>query len=216
MEMYTKKWYILRCINHTLKQWCLPIQASLMQAGWAFWNIHLNSPTAWHRIWSMGAPNCWQRMSEWIQQVSSNLSRVPVSNTFTGNLSHVMNLLGSFPGGSVVKNPPAMQETWVWSLGWEDPLEKEMATHSNILAWKLQWTEEPGGLQSMGSQRMILLLMANTCVYTHDTFVLRPSLVGKLFQVCIFKWQLHVSQGIWDENILAIAKSFFLSYNKTI
>ena len=47
-----------------------------------------------------------------------------------------------------------MQEVWVWSLGWEDPLEKEMATHSNILAWGIPWTEEPGGLQSMGSQRV--------------------------------------------------------------
>ena len=50
----------------------------------------------------------------------------------------------------LVKNPPAMQETWVHSLGWEDPLEKEMATHSSILAWKILWTEEPDGLQSMG------------------------------------------------------------------
>ena len=47
-----------------------------------------------------------------------------------------------------------MQETWVRSLGWEDPLEKEMATHSSILAWRIPWTEEPGGLQSMGSQRV--------------------------------------------------------------
>ena len=47
-----------------------------------------------------------------------------------------------------------MQETWVWSLGWEDPLEKEMATHSTILAWRIPWTEEPGGLQNMGSQRV--------------------------------------------------------------
>ena len=54
----------------------------------------------------------------------------------------------------VVKNPPAMWETWVRSLGREDPLEKEMATHSSILAWKIPWTEEPGGLQSMGSQRV--------------------------------------------------------------
>ena len=53
-----------------------------------------------------------------------------------------------------VKNPPAMQETWVQSLGQEDPLEKEMATHSNILAWRIPWTEEPGRLQSMGSQRV--------------------------------------------------------------
>ena len=47
---------------------------------------------------------------------------------------------------------PAMQETWVRFLGQEDPLEKEMATHSSILVWKIPWTEEPGGLQSMGSQ----------------------------------------------------------------
>ena len=54
----------------------------------------------------------------------------------------------------LVKNPPAMQETWVRSLGWEDPLEKEMATHSGILACRIPWTEEPGGLQSMGWQRV--------------------------------------------------------------
>ena len=53
----------------------------------------------------------------------------------------------------MVKNLPAMQETWVQSLGCEDPLEKGMATHSSILAWRIPWTEEPGGLQSMGSQR---------------------------------------------------------------
>ena len=46
-----------------------------------------------------------------------------------------------------------MQKTWVPSLGWEDPLEKEMATHSSILAWEIPWTEESGGLQSMGSQK---------------------------------------------------------------
>ena len=54
----------------------------------------------------------------------------------------------------LVKNLPAVQETWVRSLGWQDPLEKEMATHPIILAWKTSWTEEPGGLQSMGSQRV--------------------------------------------------------------
>ena len=52
----------------------------------------------------------------------------------------------------IVKNPPAMQETWVQSLGWDDPLEKKMATHSSILAWRIPWTEEPGGLWSTGSQ----------------------------------------------------------------
>ena len=54
----------------------------------------------------------------------------------------------------MVKNLPAMWEAWVQSLGWEDPLEKEMATFSSILAWKIPWTEEPGGLQSMGLQRV--------------------------------------------------------------
>ena len=53
-----------------------------------------------------------------------------------------------------VKNLPAMQETWVRSLGWEDPLEKEMATHSNILAWKIPGTVEPGGLPSMELHRV--------------------------------------------------------------
>ena len=57
-------------------------------------------------------------------------------------------------GGSVVKNPPATQETQVPSRGWEEPLEEEMATLSRLLAWETPWTEEPGGLQSMGSQRV--------------------------------------------------------------
>ena len=52
----------------------------------------------------------------------------------------------------MVKNLPAMQETWVRSLDQEDPLEKGMATHSSILAWRIPWTEEPGGLQCIGSQ----------------------------------------------------------------
>ena len=54
----------------------------------------------------------------------------------------------------MVKRLPTMKETWVWSLGREDPLEKEMATHSSTLAWKIPWMEEPGRLQSMGSQRV--------------------------------------------------------------
>ena len=62
-----------------------------------------------------------------------------------------------FPGGSAVKNPPAIkepQETWVQSLGQEDPLEEGRATHSGTLAWRIPWTGEPGGLQSTGSQRV--------------------------------------------------------------
>ena len=59
-----------------------------------------------------------------------------------------------FPCGLAVKNPPAMQEMCVPSLGWEDPLEKGMATQFSILAWRIPWMEEPGRLQCMGSQRV--------------------------------------------------------------
>ena len=73
--------------------------------------------------------------------------------------SHRIKMGGSWggPSGSVVKNPPAMlgtQETWVRSLGWEDPLEEGMATHSSALAWRIPWTEEPGGLRPVESQRV--------------------------------------------------------------
>ena len=64
---------------------------------------------------------------------------------------------GAFLMSQWIKNPPAMQETqetWVGSLGQEDPLEEEMTAHSSILAWRSPWTEEPGRLQSMGSQRV--------------------------------------------------------------
>ena len=69
-------------------------------------------------------------------------------------LSDFIFYLYSFPDGSVVKNLPGMQGTWVQSLGWEDPLEEEMANYSSILACKIPWTEEPGRLQSMRSQRV--------------------------------------------------------------
>ena len=67
-----------------------------------------------------------------------------------------------------VKNLPVVKETWVWSLGWEDPLEKEMTTHSSILAWKISWTQEPGGLQSMGLQRVGHNWVTNTYLMTHN------------------------------------------------
>ena len=74
-------------------------------------------------------------------------------------VSRVFNLSSFFFSGAslmaqMVKSLPATWETWVWSLGWEDPLEKGMATHSSICAWRILWTEESGGLQSMGSQRV--------------------------------------------------------------
>ena len=75
-------------------------------------------------------------------------------SNFTSHESGGLPLLGTSLVAQRVKCLPAVQETWVQSLGWEDSLEKEMATHSSTLAWKIPWTEEPGRLQSMGSQRV--------------------------------------------------------------
>ena len=72
----------------------------------------------------------------------------------TGIITQIVNNNGAMMVAQTVKNLPAMQETWVRSLGWEDPLEKEMATHSRILDWGIPWTDEPGGLQSMLLQRV--------------------------------------------------------------
>ena len=70
-----------------------------------------------------------------------------------------------------VKCLPAIQETWVQSLGWEDTLEKEIATHTSILAWRIPWIEEPGGLQSMGSQRVRHNWATNTHTHTHTHII---------------------------------------------
>ena len=88
-----------------------------------------------------------------------------------------------------VKNLPAVQETWALSLGWEDPLEKEMATHSSILAWKIPWTEEPGGLQSMGSQKSWNNWATNTSTSTH-------------LMIIQWKWQICWRIWIWKTECL--------------
>ena len=92
---------------------------------------------------------------------SSSLGKVFWSSFFPFSL---FRLWASIVAQSV-KNLPAVQETQVWSLGWEDPLEKEMATHSSILAWKISWTQEPGGMQSMGSQRVGHDWVTNTYLF---------------------------------------------------
>ena len=86
-----------------------------------------------------------------------------------------------FPSGSAVKNLPAVQEMqqepWVQSLGQKDPLEKEMATHSSILAWEVSWTETPGWLQSMGSQRLRYDLATKQQWYVCHTNTIQISLI---------------------------------------
>ena len=69
-------------------------------------------------------------------------------------MSQNMDYARTFLVSQIVKNLPATQETRVQSLHWEDPLRKEMVTHSSIIAWEIPWTEDPGGLQSMGSERV--------------------------------------------------------------
>ena len=85
------------------------------------------------------------------------MSRVHISHnrkTGTTGFKGEYRLLGPSLVAQMVKRLSTMQETWVRSLGWEDPLEKEMAIHSRTIAWKIPWTEEPGRLQPMGSQRV--------------------------------------------------------------
>ena len=80
---------------------------------------------------------CFCYYTLWMWTKSSNLGAYPLRNE-------------SFLVAQMVKNLPAMQEAWIWSLVWEDPLEKGMAIHSSILAWRSPWTEEPGGLSLWG------------------------------------------------------------------
>ena len=76
------------------------------------------------------------------------------------------------PMDQAVKNPPAMQETRVWSLGWEDPLEKEMATHSSIIVWRILWTEEPGGPQSLGHKESDIHIIHKSKSYLGSLIIL--------------------------------------------
>ena len=109
---------------------------------------------AWSKLWENTVNDCYVKMS-------------------TG-----------FPGGSVVKNPPAVQEMRVRSLGREDPLEKEKTTHSSILAWEIPWIEDPGRLQSMGSQiGMTQWLNSNKDEYTGWCWIL-----GRCLKL-IFMWR---------------------------
>ena len=109
----------------------------------------------------------FSRQEYWSSLPSSSPGDLPDPGTEPGSPALQADSLPSEPPGKLiytyycanlvaqmVKNPPSMKETQVKSLGQEDPLEKEMATHSSILAWRIPWTEETAGLQSMGSQRV--------------------------------------------------------------
>ena len=92
----------------------------------------------------------------WIEEPGGlqSMGYQKVRHNWATSLIHSPSSWGTSLVAQTVKHLPAMQETWVQSLGQEDPLEEEMATHSSVLAWKIPWMEEPGRLQSMGSQRV--------------------------------------------------------------
>ena len=122
----------------------------------------------------------------------------------------------------VVKTLPAMPETWVQSLGQEDPLEKGMATHSSILSWRIPWTEEPGKLQSMGSQRVGHDWATNT--HTHTKFKNRQSLsimIEIRIEVTsgkVFGWEEGTGTFLGTGNVLSLylgnsCKSLYICKN---
>ena len=97
-------------------------------------------------------------VSSFVQSLSQDISESLCAFVYTvfspDQLSESFPLWGDFLTSQMVKNLPPVQETWVWSLGQDNPPEKGMATHSSLLAWKIPWTEEPGRLQSMVLQRV--------------------------------------------------------------
>ena len=99
-----------------------------------------------------------------------------------------------------LKHLPTMRQTWVPSLGWEDPLEKEMATHSSILAWKIPWTEEPGGLQRVEHNRATSL--SHTCAHTHQPIAFK-NLNGIPFIVlCDLKFSFNNSLSVQFSSVV--------------
>ena len=146
------------------RQWCwerLKAEGEERDRGWDSW---MASPIQWTWTWAnsgkwegTGKPGMLQSMGS--QRVEDDLAtqkqhclRTMCTYTFLNFIELLIENVRASLIAQLEKNPPAMQDTWVWSPGREDPLEKEMATHSSILAWRIPWTEEPGRLQSTGSQ----------------------------------------------------------------
>ena len=103
-----------------------------------------------------------------------------------------------FPRSSIGKNPLAMQETRVWFLGWEDSLEKEMATHFSILAWRIPWTEEPDRLQSMGSQGVRHDWVTNTLNHwvTREALICYSAIEKNEIMPCAATW-MELESAKW-------------------
>ena len=132
--------------------WSMMLRQGLLLGGITA-EIYINSRSL--AVTAQNKDHCW-----FIQSITSSWSKRKLQNVHQSMFSQEKWV------AKAEKNLPAMWEMWVWSLGWENPLEKGMATHSSILAWKIPWTEEPGGLQFMGSQRVRHNWVNNTQTHT--------------------------------------------------
>ena len=111
---------------------------------------------------------------------------------------------GAFPSDSVIKHLPAVQETRVQSLGWEDPLEKGMATHSSMFIWRIPWTEDPGRLQSMWSRRV-----GHYCVREHGEFwPWTPGGCNKGERSRFLALKLFSGLYLWSSGLFRVEKQF--------
>ena len=119
----------------------------------------------------------------------------------------------TFPEGSVVKNPPELQKTQVWFLGWEDTLEEEMATHSSILAMIIPWIEQPGGLQSMELQRLRQnWVTKHACMHLIYTDILSSSPSVFFSFICnSVMYPFSLSSLTWSSKLLTFLISFVLN-----
>jgi len=110
------------------------------------------TPASWGKVQRKGHLESWGHLTD--SRAEEPRETAFFSRNDAAGLRHLSTIIWASLVAQRVRNLPAMHKTWVRSLGPEDPLEKEMATHSSILAWRISWTEEPGGLQPMGSQRV--------------------------------------------------------------
>ena len=158
------------------ERYCIYLKKNYLELSFHFSNIFGNHLVSYSKGWREAGPDlvCDLQPMSREKEISSGVSESEESKSFSpglgrGNeararwrdsfgeekLNHSSRMWAGFQEdmAQMVKNLPVMQETWVRSLAWEDALEKEMATHSSILAWKIPWMEEAGGLQSIRPQR---------------------------------------------------------------
>ena len=142
-----------------------------------------------------------QQLWKTVWQFLKKLNRVNKNFTplYLRKLKLHMHIKGASQVAQWVKNLPAMQETWVWypNPGQEDPLEEGMATHSNTPAWRIPWTEEPGGLQSIGSQGIRQDWSDWACIHPHEYKNFYMSIILTLFLI-VKKWKQSKCQSTDD------------------